>query len=126
MQFEYEHYQKLIPGLKLFNEGHYWLCHEEVEDLWMEAIGDNARYVFWVVIQLATALYHLEDDNMNGANGMLSKAKKKIEFIEKNYVESELLYEKLSWKMLKEIVAGIPSGATQNDFTKLKNFKFIL
>ncbi|EQC44821.1 DUF309 domain-containing protein [Bacteriovorax sp. Seq25_V] len=125
-RFTQEHYDLLIPGLKLFNSGDYWLCHEEVEDLWMDHIGDNARYVFWVVIQIATSLYHLEDRNMAGASGMINKAKRKIDFIENNYVESKVLEDKLQWGKLKEIVKAIPDKPNFEDFTKLERFKFII
>jgi len=125
-RFTQEHYDLLVPGLKLFNSGDYWLCHEEVEDLWMDHIGDNARYVFWVVIQIATSLYHLEDENMAGASGMINKAKRKIEFIEKNHVESKILEDKLQWFKVKSIVMGIPSKPSFSDFKELENFKFTI
>lgn len=123
-QFMMEHYEKLIEGLKLYNSQDYWLCHEYVEDLWMDYIGDNARYVFWVVIQVATSLYHLEDGNMNGASGMINKAKRKIEFIEKSFVESNVLEEKLDWTNFKTLVVSIPHSPVKDDFEKLKAFRF--
>ncbi|EPZ49831.1 PF03745 domain protein [Bacteriovorax sp. BAL6_X] len=123
-QFTTEHLELIQEGLNLFNTGHYWMCHEVVEDLWMDSIGDNARYVYWVVIQLATALYHHEDDNLNGASGMVNKAKGKIDFIEKNHVESDIMDRYLDWQNLKSIVKAIPTKATLRDFSKLKAFKF--
>ncbi|MFG1493874.1 DUF309 domain-containing protein [Halobacteriovorax sp. GFR7] len=123
-QFTTEHLELIQEGLNLFNTGHYWMCHEVVEDLWMDAMGDNARYVYWVVIQLATALYHHEDDNLNGATGMVNKAKGKIDFIEKNHVESDIMDRYLDWQNLKSIVKAIPVKPTLKDFSKLKTFKF--
>ena len=123
-QFGPEHLKLLDEGIRLFNSGHYWMCHEVVEDLWMDHIGDNARYVYWVIIQIATALYHHEDDNLNGAKGMNNKAKRKIEFIEKNHVESELMEKNLNWSRLKSIVKAIPYEAELSDFDKLSTFRF--
>lgn len=123
-QFTLDHYEKLIQGLELYNSGNYWLCHEYVEDLWMDYIGDNARYVYWVIIQVATSLYHLEDENMNGASGMINKAKRKIEFIEKSYVESYILEEKLNWATFKNLVVSIPDKPKFEDFSGLQKFKF--
>lgn len=125
-QFTDEHLDLLQQGLKLFNTKHYWMCHEVVEDLWMDAIGDNARYVYWVVIQLATCLYHQEDDNLNGASGMIKKAKGKIDFIEKNHVESDIMDKNLDWQNLKDIVKAIPEKPGLGDFERLKGFKFPL
>lgn len=125
-QFTTEHYDKLIEGLRLYNTNNFWLCHEFVEDLWMDYIGDDARYVFWVIIQVATCLYHLEDQNMNGAAGMINKAKRKIEIIEKRHVESYILDEKLDWQKFKALVVSIPKEPSFSDFDKLKNFKFKL
>ena len=123
-QFSPEHLSLLLEGLELYNTGHYWMCHEVVEDLWMDAIGDNARYVYWVVIQLATCLYHHEDGNINGASGMINKAKGKIDFIEKNHVESDIMDKYLDWQNLKRIVKAIPKQSDLSDFDDLKLFKF--
>lgn len=123
-QFSPEHLELLKEGIKLYNDGHYWMCHEVVEDLWMDHIGDNARYVFWVVIQLATALYHWEDDNLNGASGMANKAKRKIDFVEKNHVESDILEKYLDWSKIKDIVKSIPEKPTLEDFKELAEFRF--
>lgn len=123
-QFTPEHLKLLEEGIVLFNEGHYWQCHEEVEDLWLDHIGDNARYVYWVVIQLATSLYHWEDDNLNGAKGMANKAKEKIKFCENNHVESDVLEKFLKWRELKEIVNAIPHNSQLEDFKRLAKFKF--
>ena len=123
-QFTPKHLTDVQEGLKYFNAGHYWMCHEVVEDLWMESIGDNARYVYWVIIQLATSLYHHEDDNINGASGMVKKAKGKIDFIEKNHVESDIMDKYLDWQNLKKSVKAIPAKPSLENFEQLKNFKF--
>ncbi|MEH0861830.1 MULTISPECIES: DUF309 domain-containing protein [Halobacteriovorax] len=125
-QFTPEHLELIQEGLELYNTGHYWMCHEVIEDLWMDAMGDNARYVYWVVIQLATSLYHHEDDNLNGASGMVNKAKGKIDFIEKNHVESDIMDKYLDWQRLKRIVKKIPHSPKLSDFKELKSFKFPL
>mgnify|MGYP000031967474 FL=1 len=124
-QFGPEHLELLKEGITLYNDGHYWMCHEVVEDLWMDHIGDNARYVFWVVIQLATSLYHWEDANLNGASGMVQKAKRKIEFIETHHVESDILEKYLDWSKIKDIVKSIPDKPNLPDFDSLAGFKFM-
>ncbi len=123
-QFTPDHLALLEEGIELFNKRHYWMCHEVVEDLWMDHIGDNARYVYWVIIQVATALYHYEDGNLNGAKGMNNKAKRKIEFIEKNHVESDIMELYLDWSKLKAMVKSIPHDPDIEVFEKLYHFKF--
>ena len=44
----------------------YWECHEELEHHWLEDAGDNARLIYWAVIQVAAAMYHFRDDNLKG------------------------------------------------------------
>ncbi len=123
-QFGPDHLKLLEEGVRLYNSGQYWMCHEVVEDLWMDHIGDNARYVYWVIIQAATALYHHEDGNLNGAQGMNNKAKRKIKFIEENHVESDLLERNLNWSRFKKIIMSIPKDPSLEDFDKLSTFRF--
>ena len=115
-QFTPEHFDLMRQGLLDFNEGRFWQCHEELEDIWLESVGDNARYVYWAIIQLAACLYHWEDENLKGASGMIAKAKRKIEFCESNNVETELMEKCLDWSNLKAIVKLIPQENELEDF----------
>ena len=115
---------KMAKGLKLFNSGHYWECHEELEDLWLNDAGDNARYVYWAILQAATALFHFSDDNIEGARGQINRAKEKLDKCEALHVETDLLYNNLSWREFKEVVRAIPSAPVLQDFEVLKRFKF--
>lgn len=122
--FGVEHLKKMKRGIHFFNEAKYWECHEELEDHWLEDIGDNARYVYWAIIQVATALYHYEDGNLAGARGMINKAKDKIVKCEKYGIESDIMNKFLQWKLFKKRVMAIPSEPTLDDFTKISEFKF--
>ncbi|WP_127717699.1 DUF309 domain-containing protein [Halobacteriovorax sp. HLS] len=123
-QFTPEHLNLLKLGITLYNEDKFWECHEEVEDLWLADYGDNARYVYWVIIQVATSLYHYLDGNLNGAEGMIRKAKRKLDTCEKLKVETDLLYSYLDWEELKRIVRKIPENSSIDDYNELYNFKF--
>lgn len=116
----------MIQGLFLYNERKYWECHEVLEDLWAEDTSDNARYVYWAIIQVATALYHYENQNLVGAWGMLYKSKDKFEKCRTLKVEVIMMEEYLKWNTLKEIVANINKGCSLLDFDRLYNFKFPL
>lgn len=123
-QFGQEHLHKMARGLELYNSGHYWECHEELEDHWLADAGDNARYVYWSVLQIATALFHWKDDNLAGATGQLRRALKKMDKCEQLHVETPLLYNSLSWQDFKDVARAIPQPAKLNDFEKLSKFKF--
>lgn len=123
-QFTHEHLNLLKKGINLYNNDMFWECHEEVEDLWLSDYGDDARYVYWVVIQVATSLYHYLDGNLNGAEGMIRKAKRKLDLCEKKNVETDLLYKYLDWEKFKKVIRNIPDKSTLEDYNKLYNFKF--
>jgi|SRR5690606_34560942 len=123
-QFGSEHLEKMKRGIELFNSGHYWECHEELEDHWLDDMGDNARYVYWTVIQVATAIFHWKDDNLSGARGQLRRAKEKLSKCEALHVETPLLYNNLSWQSFKEVVRAIPEKPELEDFKRLSRFKF--
>lgn len=114
----------MIPGLKLFNSEMYWECHEYLEDLWREETAD-VRFVYWAIIQVASALLHFKNQNKIGAFGLLKKSKEKFLKVSVN----KLLEEKLQWSILKEIVFQIEFDEKKNDqtlsvFNHLYEFKF--
>jgi predicted metal-dependent hydrolase len=123
-QFSAQHLKKMMEGVRLYNQGKFWECHEELEDHWLADMGDDARYVYWVVIQVATALYHHADGNLAGAKGMLNKAKEKILQCERRQVESDIMNKFLAWKRFKKLVKEVPNEPILEDFLKLKEFRF--
>lgn len=123
-KFHKEHLLKVKSGLKLFNTEMFWECHEELEDPWMEYQGDNARLVYWAIIQVATALVHVRDKNLAGAQGMIGKAQDKIKQIELKKVETDIMNKFLSWKRFKKIVLAIPKNAKLADFDEVYSFRF--
>lgn len=123
-QFNVEHLEKMKHGIKLFNQQKYWECHEYLEDHWFEDMGDNARYVYWAVIQVACSMIHYRDGNLAGAFGMLKKARDKFTQCESKKVETELLYKVLSWEKLKKLVFSIPDDAPLEAYKVLYAFRF--
>lgn len=123
-QFNREHLLNMCRGIELYNSGHYWECHEELEDHWLDAVGDNARYVYWTVIQVATALFHWSDGNLAGARGQLRRALEKLDKLERLHVETTLLYNNLSWQAFKNVVRAIPPQPELVDFERLSRFRF--
>lgn len=123
-QFSLEHLRKMMEGVRLYNKRMFWECHEELEDHWLADMGDNCRFAYWVLIQVATALHHHSDGNLAGAKGMVNKAKKKLAQCEKLGVESDIMNKFLAWKRFKALVREVPSEPTLEDFKELEAFRF--
>ena len=123
-QFTKEHLEAIKEGILLFNEQAYYECHEALEDLWLSDVGDNARLVYWAIIQVAAAMIHFREDNVIGARGLIKKAKDKFDRCEKHNVETPLLNQYLSWDNLKDMVRKIDNDADLDAFTDLFNFRF--
>ncbi len=120
-----KHLEVIQKGLALYNVQKFWECHEELEDHWIEDPGDQARLVYWAVIQAASSCYHYRNENLVGALGLLKKTLKKLEKMEIGGVETDLVYQHLDWKNFKGLIRQIPLDNTSlHDFKKLFNFKF--
>ncbi len=68
-------------GLKLFNEGEFFECHEVIEALWLETPEDDpSRDLYKGVIQAAAAVYQFDRGILSGA---LSLHKTSVAYLEK-------------------------------------------
>lgn len=124
-QFSDEHLGLMTEALTLYNQQKYWECHEALEDLWMEDRGDNARYIYWAIIQVAASCIHYREKNLIGAHGMLSKAKEKFRRARELNVLTELVFKYLNWAEFEELAMRVPDqNSTLEDFTPIYNFRF--
>lgn len=121
--FSKEDLLKMTKGVELFNQGKYWECHEEVEDLWLEE-ASPVRNVYWALIQIATSLYHYEGNNEVGAIDMMYKAKEKVVMVEKSHAESDILNKFLSWKRLKKIILSMEKNNEVKTIKQFLEFRF--
>jgi len=60
-------------GVRQFNTGLFFECHDTLEDLWAGVRGES-RDFFQGLIQTAVAFYHLGRGNAVGALSMLERA----------------------------------------------------
>jgi uncharacterized protein len=60
----------LIEGIRLFNAGAYYECHEVLEDIWREE-RDPVRYLYQGILQIGVGLHHLRNGNFRGATLLL-------------------------------------------------------
>ena len=122
--FDHDHFNEIKKGLLLFNKEQFWECHEELEDVWMEYSHDPIKYISWAIIQVATSLYHVRNENLAGAHGMLSKAVQKLKKCEELRIETKVLNDSLNWQLFKSLVYSIKEDDNLNAFNGLYKFKF--
>jgi predicted metal-dependent hydrolase len=60
---------RIAEGIRLFNEGLFFECHDVWEDFWSEQTCAE-RPFFQGLIQAAVALFHFEEGNLGGARRM--------------------------------------------------------
>ncbi|OGU15117.1 MAG: hypothetical protein A2076_14295 [Geobacteraceae bacterium GWC2_53_11] len=62
---------QLLQGIREFNLGEWYECHETVEDLWIGESGEM-RDFYQGIIQIAIALHHWRNGNFGGAVSLLT------------------------------------------------------
>ena len=74
--------QPLAPlarqGIVLFNQGHYYECHDDLEEAW-RADDSPGRDLYQGILQVGVALYQVERGNYRGAVKMLLRARQWLE-----------------------------------------------
>lgn len=64
--------ERFKQGLRLFNEGKFFECHDVIEALWLETDrGDPCRDLYKGVIQAAASLYQYQRGILSGAKALL-------------------------------------------------------
>lgn len=66
-----------LHGIALFNAGEFYECHEVLEELWLQATG-NERVMLHALIQAAAALLHFQRGNLKGAVSVQQRALTKL------------------------------------------------
>lgn len=69
--------ERLESGIRLFNEGRFFECHEVLEVAWQPEHGPR-RLFLQSLIHIAVALHHAERRNPEGATRQLRKALRKL------------------------------------------------
>jgi hypothetical protein len=59
-------------GLKLFNQGEYFECHEILEEAWLEETAP-VRLMYQGILQIGVSLYHVKNKNWRGAMKVLDR-----------------------------------------------------
>jgi predicted metal-dependent hydrolase len=76
-------------GVREFNEGLFFECHDTLEELWAGVRGPG-RDFFQGLIQVAVGFYHLGNSNPAGAERLLGRALRRLEGYPAQYGGLEL------------------------------------
>lgn len=64
-------------GVEQFNAGQFYACHDTLEALWIEAT-EPEKTLYQGILQIAVALYHLENSNLRGAMILLGEGTNRL------------------------------------------------
>ncbi len=76
-------------GVKQFNQGEYYACHDTLEALWIEAT-EPPKSLYQGLLQLAVACYHLGNKNWLGAVTLLGEGIYKLQSYEPVYAQLDI------------------------------------
>lgn len=93
-------------GVREFNEGYYFECHDTLEDLWSGLRGAG-RDFFQGLIQVAVGYYHLGNANRAGAASMFERALARFEKYPGRYFGFDLERQRSE---LRELLPGLASS----------------
>jgi len=66
-----------LLGLEAYHDGNYFDAHEHWEDLWSDYHFEDRRFIQGL-IQLSVSFVHLQNNNLNGAKGLMRKCIEKF------------------------------------------------
>lgn len=64
-------------GVEQFNAEQYYTCHDTLEALWIEATEPEKTF-YQGILQIAVALYHLNNHNLRGAMILLGEGSNRL------------------------------------------------
>ncbi|MBN3872428.1 MAG: DUF309 domain-containing protein [Nostoc sp.] len=76
--------QEFWQGVEQFNSGQFYACHDTLEALWIEA-GEPEKTFYQGILQIAVALYHLENLNWRGAVILLGEGSNRLQRYPSSY-----------------------------------------
>lgn len=79
----------LVEGVRLFEDGQYFLSHETLEEHWAEAPEEDRNF-YQGLIHLAVGFLHHGKGNANGARMQFAKASKRLNDYPEVYQQVDL------------------------------------
>ena len=84
-----EYVPQLQQGVRLFNEGEFFACHDVLEEAWTDMVSDD-RLFFQGLIHAAVCLFHFEGDNLTGARKMYGSARRYLTPFEPHFMRIDV------------------------------------
>lgn len=102
----------LSEAVRLFNEQEYFACHDVLEELWGDSLGED-RDFFQGLLHVAVSLHHLSEGNPTGARKMHASSLRYLANSGSCYrgVNLDQLRAELG-VCFKPWLTGIPAGMT--------------
>lgn len=75
---------EFYAGIRLFNAGEFWHAHEQWEQCWLAAEGDDARF-YQALIQAAAALVKWRQGNLRGLGLNWAKSQARLDTLPPRY-----------------------------------------
>jgi predicted metal-dependent hydrolase len=69
--------EAFLRGVREFNAGRYFECHDTLEEIWMGASGDDRTFLQGL-IQVSVGFYHYGNGNPSGALSQWGKGIEKL------------------------------------------------
>jgi hypothetical protein len=96
-------------GLDLLNRGHFYEAHEALEHAWL-AEATAGGQVYRVLLQLAVAYHHLQEDNRRGAAKMLLRIRPWLDPLPDRCRGVDLAVVRLLVVRLQQALDRLPAG----------------
>ncbi len=106
----------LAEGVRLFQDGQYFLCHETLEEHWAEAPEED-RDFYQGLIHLAVGFLHHGKGNARGATLQFNKASKRLADYPETYQSIDLAEVR---SFLDQAPAALESGEALTPPTLLR------
>lgn len=108
----------VAKGVAEFNAGHFFECHDTLEEMWTGLRGPS-RDFFQGLIQVSVAFYHLGNGNLPGFESMTRRAMKRLSAYPDRYFGFDLAAHRAeieAWRA--RAAAGNLAGVTVADLPK--------
>lgn len=67
--------EQYLEGIRLFNEEEFFECHDVLEELWADTLGEEKKFLQGL-IQASIALFHFGNENYGGARKLYDSSTK--------------------------------------------------
>ncbi len=78
-----------FEGIRQFNAGEFYDCHDILEALWFEAM-EPEKSIYQGILQIAVGCYHLENRNLRGATILVGEGARRLRGSEPEYAGFDL------------------------------------